>query len=159
MTILPPIKLRTTPGSRDTRVEPTGVRGVDLYHLPWIQDPRGDLTVGEFDRGFPFKPKRYFVVFGVSAGTLRGEHAHRACHQFLICARGSCSTMVDDGKKRREVILDNPSVGMHVPPMTWCAQYDYSADGALLVLASEHYDGDDYIRDYDAFLDALRRKR
>lgn len=159
MTNLPPIKLRTKPGSRETRVEPTGVRGVDLYYLPWIQDPRGDLTVGEFDGGFPFQPKRYFVVFGVCAGTLRGEHAHKVCHQFLICAQGSCSTIIDDGERRREVILDNPSVGMHVPPMTWCAQYDYSADGALLVLASEHYDGSDYIRDYDAFLDALRKGR
>lgn len=156
MTNLPPINPQVTPGVRDIRVEATGVRGVDLYRFPWVQDPRGDLTVGEFGRGFPFQPKRYFIVFGVSAGTQRGEHAHRACHQFLICAQGSCSAMVDDGTSRREVILDNPSVGLHVPPMTWCAQYDYSADGALLVFASDHYDGEDYIRDYDAFLAALR---
>ena len=156
MSNLPPLKPETKPGARDIRVEPTGIRGVDLYYFPWIQDPRGDLTVGEFGRGFPFHPKRYFIVFGVSAGTLRGEHAHRACHQFLICAQGSCTALVDDGVNRREVILDNPSVGLHVPPMTWCAQYAYSADGALLVFASDHYDPANYIRGYDAFLSALR---
>jgi len=159
MTNLPPIKLQTTPGAKDIRVEPTGVRGVDLYHFPWVQDPRGDLTVGEFGRGFPFQPKRYFIVFGVSAGTLRGEHAHRACHQFLICAQGSCTALADDGIHRREVLLDNPSVGLYVPPMIWGDQYNYSSDGALLVFASEYYDAEDYIRDHGAFLDAVRGTR
>jgi UDP-2-acetamido-3-amino-2,3-dideoxy-glucuronate N-acetyltransferase len=159
MTNLPPIKLQTTPGAKDIRVEPTGVHGVDLYHFPWVQDPRGDLTVGEFGRGFPFQPKRYFIVFGVSAGTLRGEHAHRACHQFLICAQGSCTALVDDGVIRREVILDNPSVGLYMPPMIWGTQHSYSTDGALLVFASHYYDPNDYIRDYGAFQSALSGPR
>jgi UDP-2-acetamido-3-amino-2,3-dideoxy-glucuronate N-acetyltransferase len=155
MTELPQIKLQTSPGESDVRVEPTGVRGVDLYHFPWIKDPRGDLTVGEFGRGFPFQPKRYFIVFGVSAGTLRGEHAHKACHQFLICAQGRCTALVDDGANSCEVILDNPSVGLYVPPLIWGTQHDYSYDGALLVFASDYYDPDDYIRDYGAFQSAL----
>lgn len=150
-----PIKVQSRPGEREVRSEPTGVRGVDLYHFPWVRDPRGDLTVGEFGKGFPFQPKRYFIVFGVSPGTLRGEHAHRRCHQFLICVQGHCNALIDDGVTRREVLLDNPSIGIHVPPMIWGTQYNYSADGALLVFASEHYDPDDYIREYSAFLDAV----
>ena len=152
-------KVEARPGETQVSSEPIGDRGVALYRFPWIQDPRGDLTVGEFDKGFPFQPKRYFIVFGVSAGTLRGEHAHRNCHQLLICAQGSCKALVDDGVTRREVRLDNPSIGIYMPPMTWGTQFDYSADAALLVLASHHYDPDDYIRDYDVFRDALRAAR
>jgi hypothetical protein len=159
MSKIAPIKIETRPGGKEIRSEPLGVRGVDLYHFPWVQDPRGDLTVGEFGSGFPFQPKRYFIVFGVSAGTLRGEHAHKRCHQFLICAQGYCTALVDDGVTRREIVLDNPSFGIHVPPMIWGTQYNYSADGALLVFASERYDPDDYIRDYGEFQQALRGPR
>lgn len=151
-----PIKVESRPGEAKVLTTPTGVRGVDIYQFPWVNDPRGDLTVGEFGQGFPFHPKRYFIVFGVSSGTLRGEHAHRNCHQFLICAHGRCSALVDDGTTRREIVLDNPSMGIHVPPMIWGTQWNYSADAALLVFASEYYDPDDYIREYSAFLDALR---
>lgn len=154
-----PIKVEAKPGDTQVRREPIGDRGIALYRFPWIQDPRGDLTVGEFDERFPFQPKRYFIVFGVSAGTLRGEHAHRRCHQLLICAQGSCKALVDDGITRREVFLDNPSVGIYMPPMIWGTQFDYSADAALMVLASHHYDPNDYIRDYDGFRQALRPVR
>jgi dTDP-4-dehydrorhamnose 3,5-epimerase-like enzyme len=150
------VKPIAQPGSKTVEREPTGVRDVDLYRFPWVRDPRGDLTVGEFGNGFPFFPKRYFIVFGVSPGTLRGDHAHKKCHQFLICAQGQCTALIDDGVNRREVVLDNPSIGIHMPPMTWGSQYDYSQDGALLVFASEYYDAEDYIRDYDTFQKVLR---
>lgn len=149
----------TRAGMSEVRIEPAGVRGVDIYRFPLIRDPRGNLTVGEFGRGFPFQPKRYFIVSNVPKGEQRGVHAHRRCHQLLICAQGSCSAMIDDGENRREVILDNPSVGLYVPPMIWCAQTYCSPDGALLVFCSDPYDAADYIRDYDAFLDALRGPR
>ena len=150
------IRPNAQPGVKKVATEPTGVKGVDLYRFPWVRDPRGDLTVGEFGKGFPFFPKRYFVVFGVSPGTLRGDHAHKTCHQFLICAQGQCTALIDDGENRREVILNNPSVGIYMPPMIWGTQYDYSQDGALLVFASEYYDAGDYIRDYAEFQKALR---
>lgn len=150
------IRVESAPGEKQVRRVATGVRGVDLYRFPWVNDPRGDLTVGEFGKEFPFVPKRYFIVFGVSQGTLRGEHAHKKCHQFLICAQGQCQAVIDDGVTRREVLLDNPSVGIHVPPMIWGTQYNYSTDGALLVFASEHYDPDDYIRDYSEFQSVVR---
>ncbi len=131
------------------------VRGVALHRLPRIEDLRGNLTVGEFDRSIPFAVKRYFLVFEVPSAEVRGEHAHRACHQFLVCAHGSVSVVADDGSAREEFLLDDPSLGLHLPPMTWGVQYRYSADAVLLVFASEHYDGSDYIRDYRSFLDAV----
>ena len=150
------IRPNARPGLMGVEREPIGVHGVELYRFPWVRDPRGNLMVGEFGEGFPFAPKRYFVVSGVSPNTVRGDHAHKTCHQFLICAHGQCTALMDDGTNRREVILDNPSIGIYMPPMIWGSQYDYSRDGALLVFASEHYDPDDYIRDYAEFQTALR---
>lgn len=130
----------------------TPVAGVKIHLFPVIPDLRGNLTVGEFDRQIPFKPLRYFMVFGVPSREIRGEHAHRACHQFLICVRGSCALVADDGQRRMEVVLDSPNKGLHLPPMTWGIQYKYSADALLLVFASHYYDPADYIRDYAEFL-------
>ncbi|MEO5658253.1 MAG: WxcM-like domain-containing protein [Polaromonas sp.] len=129
----------------------TRVAGVKLHHMPRVADIRGSLTVGEFDQSIPFASKRYFVVFDVPSVETRGEHAHRECHQFLICVRGRCAVVADDGINRQEFLLDRPDVGIHLPPMVWGIQYKYSADAVLLVFASHHYDGADYIRDYSEF--------
>lgn len=130
----------------------TQVQGVTLHRLPKVLDLRGNLTVGEFGRSIPFEAKRYFMVFGVPNAEVRGEHAHRSCHQFLICARGSLSVVADDGRSREEFQLDDPAIGLHLPPLTWGIQYKYSADAVLLVFASEFYDNQEYIRDYGEFL-------
>lgn len=127
------------------------VRGVTLHELPHIRDMRGSLTVGEFERSIPFAARRYFLVFDVSSREVRGEHAHRACHQFLVCVSGSCSVVADDGVNRREFLLDRPNLGIYLPPMTWGTQYKYSSDTVLLVFASDYYDASDYIRDYSEF--------
>ena len=128
------------------------VNGVSLVELPHVADIRGSLTVGEFQRGIPFDAKRYFMVFDVPSVETRGEHAHRECHQFLICARGNVSVVADDGSQREEFLLDRPNLGLHLPPMVWGIQYKYSPDAVLLVFASHYYDAADYIRDYDEFL-------
>jgi carbonic anhydrase/acetyltransferase-like protein (isoleucine patch superfamily) len=140
------------------QVESLAVRGVSLHHFPVIPDLRGNLTVGEFERQIPFPPLRYFVVFGVPSREVRGEHAHHTCHQFLICLRGSCSVVADDGRQRVEVQLDAPQRGLYLPPMTWGIQYRYSTDAMLMVFASHHYDAADYIREYDEFM-ALAAQR
>lgn len=127
-----------------------------LYDLPLIKDPRGSLSVGEFGKSIPFEAKRYFVVFDVPTGEVRGEHAHRECHQFLICVKGSCSVITDDGSNRQEFVLDKPNVGAYLPPMTWGVQYNYSSDAVLLVFASHYYDDADYIRNYDEFLELVK---
>ena len=105
----------------------------------------------------PFSPQRYFLVFDVPGKEVRGEHAHRASHQFLVCARGSLNVVVDDGVNTEEVRLDRPDLGLHIPPLVWAVQYKYSADAVLLVLASDPYDPADYIRDYDEFLSVVRK--
>ena len=138
-------------------VTPTSVRGVSLHRVPFAEDLRGRLSAVEFSRHVPFAPRRFFMVFDVPGKEVRGEHAHRRCHQFLLCARGSLSVVVDDGAAREEILLDQPEVGLYVPPMTWAIQYRYSPDGLLVVLASDPYDPDDYIRDYDEFLSTLSR--
>lgn len=130
---------------------PTQVGGVSLHRMPRVVDIRGSLTVGEFDRSIPFAAKRYFMVFDVPSVETRGEHAHRVCHQFLICVRGSCAVVADDGAHRQEFLLDRPDVGVHLPPMVWGIQYKYSADAVLLVYASHYYDSADYIRNYAEF--------
>ena len=133
-------------------VQTTQVRGVSLHTFPIVPDLRGSLTVGEFANEIPFMPRRYFMVFGVPSKEVRGEHAHRECHQFLICVRGSCAVVADDGARRVEIPLDAPNHGIYLPPMTWGVQYKYSADALLLVFASHPYDASDYIRDYASFL-------
>lgn len=130
----------------------THVKGVMLHRLPRVPDIRGSLTVGEFDRSIPFTAKRYFMVFDVPSVETRGEHAHRECHQFLICVRGSCAVVADDGINRQEFQLDRPDVGVHLSPMVWGIQYKYSADAVLLVFASHYYDSVDYIRSYTDFV-------
>lgn len=130
----------------------TQVAGVLVYRMPKVLDIRGSLTVGEFDRSIPFSAKRYFMVFDVPSVETRGEHAHRECHQFLICVRGSCAVVADDGNNRQEFFLDRPDIGVHLPPMIWGIQYKYSPDAVLLVFASHHYDSSDYIRNYSEFL-------
>ena len=138
-------------GSADTQV-----KGVTIHRLPRVDDLRGSLSFGEAQRHVPFEVKRYFLVYDVTSQQIRGEHAHRTLHQFLICVHGSCHVVADDGSTRQEFVLDHPFLGLHLPPMTWAVQYKYSQDAVLLVLASDSYSAADYIRDYDEYL-ALRK--
>lgn len=137
------------------RVTPTKVRGVTLHALNYVKDLRGDLSAGEFERDIPFPVRRYFVVLNVPNERVRGEHAHKQCHQFLVCVNGRVTVVADDGSTRQQFLLDSPSLGLYLPPMTWATQYRYSPGAVLLVFASHFYDADDYIRDYGEYLEAL----
>lgn len=146
-------------GSTATAAAPgdaSRVRGVKLIRLPVVTDLCGSLTVAEAGSGLPFTPQRYFVVYDVPSREARGEHAHHVLHQLLTCVKGECSIIVDDGTNRAHYRLDSPAVGLHLGPMVWGAQFGFSPDAVLLVLASLPYDPDDYIRDYDEFLAAVR---
>lgn len=143
--------VNVAPARSEVGAVATRVKGVTLHRLPRVADIRGSLTVGEFDRSIPFVTQRYFMVFDVPSMETRGEHAHRKCHQFLICVRGSCAVVADDGTHRQEFLLNQPDVGVHLPPMVWGIQYKYSSDAVLLVFASHYYDNADYIRDYSEF--------
>ena len=135
---------------------PTRVAGVTIVRMTSVQDLRGSLSFGETCRDVPFEVKRYFLVYGVPSKEIRGEHAHRSLHQFLVCVHGRCHVVADDGQVRQEVVLEDPSLGIHIPPMIWAIEYKYSHDAVLLVLASDKYDAADYIRNYSEFLDLKR---
>jgi len=128
------------------------VPGVCLQRFTEFSDLRGSLTAGEIPKDIPFAPRRWFLVYDVPNREVRGEHAHRVCHQFLICVSGSINVAVDDGERRDEVTLDGPTLGLRIPPLVWASQFRYDPSSVLLVLASHSYDPADYIRDYDAFL-------
>jgi acetyltransferase-like isoleucine patch superfamily enzyme len=139
--------------------QPTGIPGARVLHLPRNQDLRGSLVVGEIAALLPFEVKRFFVVFDVPSREVRGEHAHRRLSQFLVCVRGQCRVLLDDGQARAEVSLDDPAVGVIIPPLVWSVQYRFSADAMLLVLASEPYDPGEYVRDYDEFRTIIETER
>ena len=128
------------------------VAGVQVTRLPSVPDLRGNLSFGEFERHIPFSTKRFFLIYDVPSRELRGEHAHLANHQFLICVNGSVNALVDNGKEREEFVLDSPNIGIHIPPLVWGTQYKYSEGAILLVFASHLYEATDYIRDYQDFL-------
>jgi len=127
------------------------VGGAMLYHLPRITDHRGELSFAELNQSLPFPVSRYFLVFGVPSREIRGEHAHRTLHQYLVAVHGSCSVRLFDGERSEEIVLDRPECALHVPPMVWTTQYKYSPDAVLLVLASDIYREADYIRDFEEY--------
>ena len=139
------------------RPGPTAVRGVTLYRLPLHEDLRGRALVGELPDSLPFVPKRFFVVSDVPTREVRGERAHRSTEQFLVCLRGQCRLLLDDGHRRMEMPLDDPTLGVHLRSDVWSSQYRFTADAMLLVLASAAYDASDYVRDYEEFLALTRR--
>lgn len=143
--------LSSSLGDWSSRSE-TGVRGVRRMMIKTVRDIRGDLTVAEWARDLPFVPRRVFFVSNVSSSYVRGEHAHRECHQYLVCLGGSITVLADDGREREEFLLDHPSKGLYLPPMVWGVQYRHSHGAVLAVFASHEYDSNDYIREYEKFL-------
>jgi UDP-2-acetamido-3-amino-2,3-dideoxy-glucuronate N-acetyltransferase len=151
---LSPRAVPTTPG--EPGVSATRVTGVTLHRLPQVHDMRGSLSFGEVASQIPFEVRRYFLVYNVASKEIRGEHAHRSLHQFLICVHGRCHVVADDGANREEFVLDSPTIGLHLAPMVWGIQYKYTADAVMLVLASDKYDPGSYIREYSEFMQLVR---
>jgi acetyltransferase-like isoleucine patch superfamily enzyme len=143
-------------GAVVTRCEPLtgGDLGARLVRLRKHGGERGRLLVAEH-RDLPFVPKRLFLVDQVAHGTARGSHAHRACKQVLIAVAGELKVVVDDGKNACVTALNNPGLGLYIPPLVWSMQFGHTRDTVLLVLASEPYDREDYITDYAQFLQLI----
>ena len=148
----------STPASKpgDSADEPTLPGQAKLLKLPEVLDMRGNLSALEFQTDLPFIPQRFFAVYSVPSVEVRGEHAHKACHQMLFALSGSVKALIDDGRSRAEVILRHPSTALYLPPLVWSTQFHYSADAVLGVFASLPYDSDDYIREYEEFLNLIR---
>lgn len=121
-------------------------------------DDRGQLVALEELKNIPFYIKRVYYIYNTIAGVTRGKHAHRKLQQILICVSGSCRIRLDDGYEKKEILLDDPTLGLYISNDTWREMYDFTPDAVLLVLASEYYNVDDYIRDYDEFLKTVKGK-
>lgn len=124
---------------------------VKILDLPIRGDDRGSLIAIEQSQTIPFDIKRVYYIFGTQQNVARGFHAHKALSQLLVCVSGSCDVILDDGVKRESATLDRPDKGLLVESLIWREMHRFSDDCVLLVLASNHYSENDYIRDYAEF--------
>lgn len=124
----------------------------ELIWLPKVGDRKGHITAVNNNQEIPFEVKRVFYLYDIPGGESRGAHAHKQCHQFLVAASGAYEVLLDDGKVKRQVLLNRPDVGLHIPPGIWASEINFSSGSICLVLASHCYDEDDYIREYLNFL-------
>jgi len=126
----------------------------------WIEfspkgDARGGMYVLESEKNLPFTLKRVYYILDVPPETSRGFHAHKALEQVAVCMKGSCKMILDDGKDKGEFLLDSPSKGLYIGNMIWREMHDFTEDALLVVFASEYYEEEDYIRDYNEFLSTV----
>lgn len=121
------------------------------YSFPQHGDDRGMLVALEEQKDIPFKIRRVYYIYDTKEGVRRGFHAHLNLEQILICVHGSCKILLDNGREKETVILDKPYEGLYITNDIWREMYDFSPDAVLMVLASELYNEDDYIRNYDEF--------
>lgn len=131
---------------------------IEWIEFPPLGDARGSLVALEGQKTVPFPIRRVYYLFGTKAGVSRGFHAHRHLSQVAVCVTGSCRIVLDDGSRREEALLDAPTRGLMIRRMVWREMHDFTSDCVLLVLASEHYDEADYIRDYGQFRSELGGK-
>ena len=123
----------------------------DLINFKVHGDYTGSLVALEKGTDFPFEIKRVYYIWGTDKNVIRGKHAHRKLEQVIVCTSGSCDFILDDGNERITVHLDNPAQGLHIKSNIWREFANFSKDCVVMVLASEHYDESDYIRDYQQF--------
>ena len=121
-----------------------------------LGDERGKLVVIEGGQAIPFDIQRVFYIYGSDPTVVRGEHANRDSEFVLINVAGTSKVRITDGKEEFIVELNKPMMGVYIPKMIWKDMYDFSADSVLLVLASTHYDGKEYIRNYEEYLKIIR---
>lgn len=124
----------------------------DLIDFKVRGDHTGSLVALEKGAEFPFEIKRVYYIWGTDKNVIRGKHAHRKLEQVIVCTSGSCDFILDDGNERTTVHLSNPAQGLHIKSNIWREFTNFSPDCVVMVLASEHYDEKDYIRDYQTFL-------
>lgn len=122
-------------------------------------DDRGKLVVIEGGQAIPFSINRVFYIYDSDSSVIRGQHANRVSQFVLINVAGESKVRITDGREELIVNLDKPMMGVYIPQMIWKDMYDFSKDSVLLVLASTHYDGDEYIRDYDEYLREMGEKK
>lgn len=120
-------------------------------------DERGQLVALEELKDIPFSIRRVYYMYETGDGVRRGGHAHKSLEQVLICIHGGCRILLDNGKEKKVIDLDKPYEGLYVSNAMWREMFDFTPDAVLMVLASEYYDGQDYIRNYDEFLKSVHK--
>ena len=128
-----------------------------ILNFKYLGDERGKLVVIEGNESIPFDIKRVFYIYGSDATVVRGQHANRESEFVLINVAGTSKVRITDGSEEFIVELNKPMMGVYIPKMIWKDMYDFSADSVLLVLANTHYDGKEYIRDYNEYLKEVKQ--
>ena len=128
-----------------------------VIELPKIETVGGNITPVHPNINVPFDIKRVFYSYDIPGGEARGAHAHKECHQFLIAASGAYEVLLDDGVNKRTVLLNRPFYGLHVPPGIWASEQAFSSGSICLVLASHGYIEEDYIRNYEDYLEYIKK--
>lgn len=126
-----------------------------LLKVKSFEDERGLLVPLESKKNIPFEIKRTYFLTNLKGNHSRGFHAHKELRQLAFCLRGSCRFVMDDGNSRQELLISNPSIGVIIDPMIWHEMHNFSDDCVLLVLASDYFHEEDYIRDYNIFKESL----
>lgn len=122
-----------------------------VIYFPRIQNRAGNITPVHNNIEVPFDVQRVFYLYDIPGGESRGAHAHKECHQLLIAVSGAYEILLDDGRTQRLVQLNRPYMGLHIPPMIWASEINFSSGSICLVLTSHKYDKEDYIRSYDEY--------
>ena len=128
-----------------------------IFDLPRINDPRGNLTFVEANRHIPFDIRRVYYLYDVPGGAERGGHAHKALHQLIIAMSGSFDIHLDDGYAKKTIHMNRSYYGLYVCPMIWREIDNFSSGAVCMVLASEYYDELDYYREYNDFISDVKR--
>lgn len=133
--------------------------GSEMYRVLNFKDfgdERGKLVVIEGEEDIPFEIKRVFYIYGSDSAVIRGQHANRESEFVLVNIAGTSKVMITDSRKKNIVHLDRPMKAVYIPKMMWKEMYDFSSDSVLLVLANTHYNGKEYIRDYDEYIEIMK---
>jgi hypothetical protein len=128
----------------------------EIIELPKITDPRGNLTFAEQLKNVPFDIKRVYWTYDVPGGESRGGHAHKALYQLVVAMSGSFTVTLDNGETRKTILLNHPWQGLLIKPNTWRTLDDFSSGAVCMVLASELFDEDDYIYEYEDFIQYMK---
>lgn len=130
----------------------TTINDCSIISVPKISNPAGNISIIAGSNDLPFKTHRIFYLYDIPAGEKRGAHSHKECHQFIIAASGSFEVSMDDGVDKKVVTLNRPFYGLHIPPGIWAFELNFSSGAICLVLASQKFIAEDYLRDYKDFL-------
>ena len=149
------MSLKSSTASRGNRM--TLQERCPIIEFKDLGDERGKLVVIEGNKTIPFEIKRVFYIYGSDPDVVRGQHANRDSEFVLINVAGTSKVRITDGNEEFIASLDRPMIGVYIPKMVWKDMYDFSSDSVLLVLASTHYDGKEYIRDYEEYLREVKK--